>query len=398
MGAFRFAGTAGGRRGVGRRTNPRREPIELQRRDGAYLRVRRDRRQPHQAIDEHAFFSAAHGGLICARRRLIERRLDQAVDDLAEPRQRLIDGELRLHASGAIRLEDEPDRDVGGDGRGVDGIKSFAGRARKQLTVYPVAWRPRRQQVQNTLRNRQLRRLERGAQRVDRPPLHFAAYPFHRRPGVAAHCIDEVLSADGRRGALDGVAVIHVNRHQRLFDHHRRHAGADGVGADAVQRGTAHFHQPRQLVGLIGTVGPLVGLWMDVDVLVREVAVIGGPGVGEDLVERGSVVAAVRELAIAPVDSDFVPVADVLVIRARQIDCAVVFELGKRDGVVHDRDPPFGAVVVVVAETERVPDFVCRQLANALERRLVEHSRALVAVDVGRQQAFENHVVLAIAQ
>ena len=77
---------------------------------------------------------------------------------------------------------------------------------------------------------------------------------------------------------------------------------------------------------------------------------------------------------------------------------AVRVQLLERMRVVHHRDPALVAVVVVVAEAERVADLVRRELADALQRRLVQHRRLLVAGRVRREQAFEDQVVLAIAQ
>ena len=115
----------------------RREPMELERRDRAHLRVRRRLRQPHDAIHQHALFGAPHFGFVVARRRLIERRLDQPVDHFAETGQRLIDGVLRHHAGRAIGLQHEADRDVGGDRRRIDRIERFARGAREQLAMQP---------------------------------------------------------------------------------------------------------------------------------------------------------------------------------------------------------------------------------------------------------------------
>ena len=77
---------------------------------------------------------------------------------------------------------------------------------------------------------------------------------------------------------------------------------------------------------------------------------------------------------------------------------AVGVQLLERMGIVHHRDPAFFAVVVVVAEAERVADLVRGQLADALQRRFVQHRRLLAAAGVRREQAFEDHVVLPIAQ
>ena len=103
-------------------------------------------------------------------------------------------------------------------------------------------------------------------------------------------------------------------------------------------------------------------------------------------------------LAVAEVDRHLVPVADVLRVGVVDVDGAVFLQHFERMRVVHHRDPALAAVVVVVAEAERVADFVRRELADALQRGLVEDRRTFIALGVGRQQAFEDHVVLAIAQ
>ena len=60
------------------------------------------------------------------------------------------------HARGAIRLEQEADRDVGGGGRRADRIEGIAGVAREQLAMPRPARRPRRNLVERVLRQRQL--------------------------------------------------------------------------------------------------------------------------------------------------------------------------------------------------------------------------------------------------
>ncbi len=137
---------------------------------------------------------------------------------------------------------------------------------------------------------------------------------------------------------------------------------------------------------------------MDVAVLVGEVAQILLPGVVDDPGERRRRVGAGRELPVAEVDRHLVPVADPRLVGLGDVDGAVGLQLLERMRVVHHRDPALGAVVVVVAEAQGVADLVGRQLANARQRRLVEDRGPFGASLVGRQQPFEDHVVLAVAQ
>ena len=66
--------------------------------------------------------------------------------------------------------------------------------------------------------------------------------------------------------------------------------------------------------------------------------------------------------------------------------------------VIHYRNPPLRAVVVLVAEPQCVADLVRCELADAFQRGLVEERRLLGAGRVWRQQPLEDHVVLPIAE
>src|SRR4029079_4008573 len=79
-------------------------------------------------------------------------------------------------------------------------------------------------------------------------------------------------------------------------------------------------------------------------------------------------------------------------------DRAVGIELFERVRIVHHRDPPLAAVVVLVAEAERVADLVRGELANARQRRPGEDVGVLAAVPVWGEQPLEDQVVLAVAE
>ena len=81
------------------------------------------------------------------------------------------------------------------------------------------------------------------------------------------------------------------------------------------ERRAAHFHQAIQLVGLVDAVRPLIDLRVRVGVLVRHVAQILRPCIVQDFGQRRRLVRAGRELSVAVVDRDLVPVADPRLIR-----------------------------------------------------------------------------------
>ena len=76
--------------------------------------------------------------------------------------------------------------------------------------------------------------------------------------------------------------MIHVDRHERLFDGGHGRAVADGVLAQAVERGAAHLHEAVELIGLIDAVGPLFDARVNIGVLIGHVAQILGPGIVQD--------------------------------------------------------------------------------------------------------------------
>ena len=86
----------------------------------------------------------------------------------------------------------------------------------------------------------------------------------------------------GRR-TFHGVAVIHEDGDERLLDRCHGHSCANRPLANPAQRGSAHRHEARELVRLIGAVRPLLDAWMNLDVLVREVANVLRPRVVENL-------------------------------------------------------------------------------------------------------------------
>src|SRR4051812_29338571 len=92
---------------------------------------------------------------------------------------------------------------------------------------------------------------------------------------------------------------------------------------------------------------------------------------------RGRPCPRCSELAVAVVDSDLVPLADARLVGVGEVDRAVLIQLLERVRIIHDRDPALRAVVIVVAEPEGVSDLMRRELADALERRLVENVRLL---------------------
>ncbi len=305
---------------------------------------------------------------------------------------------LRHETRRTFDLQHEPDGHISRDTGRRDRIESVAGGAREQFAMPCEPWRPRRNRFEQRLRQCQLRWLQRRHQRHQRRALIFARGPARGDPIVAAHPVDVVLPAENRRRTLGGPAVIHVDRHQRLFDRRHRPTRPNGALADPIECGAPNLHQAVEFVGLIQPIRPPVGARIGLHILIRQIADVLRPCIVQDLCESGGFVGLRGELPVAVVDGDLVPLADALRIGVRQIDRPVRPQLLERMRVVHHRDPALVAVVVVVAEAERVTGFVGRQLANSLERGVVEHGRPLCADGVRRQQPFEDHVVLTIAQ
>ena len=178
---------------------------------------------------------------------------------------------LRDHPGRAIGRQDEADGDVSGGRRRADRIEHFAGVAREQLPMHAPAGGTRRDLLERVLRQRQLRGRQGRHQRGERGALLRGRHPLGRNAVVAAEGVDVVLAADRRRGRFDGVAVIHVERHQRLFHGRHRRVFLDHRLVEAIERGAADGHDPRQLGGHVRAVVPLVDPRRRVGVLVRHV-------------------------------------------------------------------------------------------------------------------------------
>ncbi len=191
--------------------------------------------------------------------------------------------------------------------------------------------------------------------------------------------------------------MIHEDGHEGFFDRGHGRAVADGVFAQAIERGAANFHDAIQFVGLVDAVGPLIDARADSEILVSHVAKILGPGFVQDVRERGGLVAA-RQDAVAIADGHLIPLADARRIGMGYVDGPVVKQLFLGMGIVHDRDPALSAVVVIVAQAEGMADFMGGELADASQGRAVEDVGLLVAGGVGREQSFEDQVILAVAQ
>src|SRR5271168_5267068 len=92
-------------------------------------------------------------------------------------------------------------------------------------------------------------------------------------------------------------------------------------------------------------------------VLVREVAKPVAVRVAQNFVERGVFVGPGSEVAVAPSNGSFVPIADAGGISVGKIGRAVSSELHERRGVVHYGRTIDRACRVVVHQAERVADF-----------------------------------------
>ena len=109
------------------------------------------------------------------------------------------------------------------------------------------------------------RRLQGGGEGVERLALIGGGFPFDGRAAIAAHAVDVIDAGHHGGGRFHRIAVIHVDGHQRLLDGGHGSAGADGVLAQAVERGAANLHDAIQLVGLIDAVRPLVDFGIRVE-------------------------------------------------------------------------------------------------------------------------------------
>src|SRR5690349_6877028 len=100
----------------------------------------------------------------------------------------------------------------------------------------------RRNRIEYLLGYGQLGRFEGGGESFERFALIGGGFPLDWSAAVAAHGVDEVLTADCGGRSFHGIAMVHEDGDQRLLDCRHWRTVADGVLAEAVKRGAAEFH------------------------------------------------------------------------------------------------------------------------------------------------------------
>ena len=186
---------------------------------------------------------------------------------------------------------------------------------------------------------------------------------------------------------------------------------ADVVLAKAVECRSADVHDVIHLRGCVGAVIPKMGTGIAAALgscrFIRQVKEAGFEGFLHDGIEFVLFVGIVGEVLVAPDDCAFVPFADAgsvgvvegdggavagcrgatgsrVVAGCRGATILGVFAVGKRwsrMGVVHHRCEVVNAGREVVHKAEGVADFMCRKLADSMERHF-EHGWVDVRVDV----------------
>ena len=195
---------------------------------------------------------------------------------------------------------------------------------------------------------------------------------------------------------------MEVQRHERFLHRGHRTPATNRSLAEPLESRPPDLHHPVQLGRGILTVVPQVHLrmraagWSRVLVADEGDAVLAR--VDEDLPERGRLVRSFREVRVAEVDGDLVPLPHSRRVGIRQVDVAIARQLDQRMRIVHHRRAPLHAGDVVVGEPERVTHLVSRQLSDPGQGHLLELGRNLIAAFVRRQQPFGDQVVLAHAQ
>ena len=191
--------------------------------------------------------------------------------------------------------------------------------------------------------------------------------------------------------------MVQVERHEDFLQLRHGTSRADRALAETVQGDTADIQHAVQFGARVGPVRPLICPRVRRDILVGEETHVLLPGLVEDPLQLGRLVRTRREDLVAVPDRDLVPLSDVHVVDLGIVETIAV-QRDERMRIVQHRDPPRLTVVVVVRQSQRVPDLVRGQLPNPRQRPLRDVVGGLVAVLVGGQQSFGDQVVLAHAQ
>ena len=135
-------------------------------------------------------------------------------------------------------------------------------RLRANAKVFTRAWitrRTRRNQAQQWFRHHQRFRLECFEHGRKRASLLFGRNNLRIAIPFCFQAERVVLAADEFRSSLDLITVIHVDRHEHVFDRGHRCAFTNVVLTETSQRSSAHLHHVRQLVDRVRAVVPEMG-------------------------------------------------------------------------------------------------------------------------------------------
>src|SRR5579883_37264 len=219
---------------------------------------------------------------------------------------------------------------------------------------------------------------------------------------IATQCVRVVEAANGLRNRFRLIAVVKINGDKHVLQLCHGSSFWNVVLSEALQCCRPNPENVLQLANRIFAVIPQVrvrtGATGRPRILVRKKGESPLRSVFDDFVQGRVFVGAGREIGIAILSSDLIPIANSGRVSLGKVHRAVSSKFYPGMRVIHHRRAALGAGDVVVLQSQGVANFVSGELSQARKRGL-QHARVrLLSVLVGSEQPFEDHVVLPHAE
>ena len=209
----------------------------------------------HHAVGDRALDGVQHPLPVGVRGRVrAPGMFDQPVRDLLQAGV-VAHAAEHQQAGHAVGMQDLAHREVGRRLRRANRVEDDPGVAGEDLALLVAEGRGRDHR-HDVLGQRQEVDRQRRENRLQRIPLLLGREDGERRLAISLERVAIVGAADGLRRGAELEAVVHVERHQDVFEVRERLPDAEHVGAELLEPDLAHVDFELQMVDQVGPVVP----------------------------------------------------------------------------------------------------------------------------------------------
>src|SRR4030095_8783129 len=185
-----------------------------------------------------------------------------------------------------------------------------------------------------------------------------------------------VCSSDKFGGGFHLIAVIHVDRHENVFERGHRCAFPNVVLSESLQRCCSNPHHIGQFINGVCAVVPKMGdrtrTVCRTRVLISQIHQTARECLTQRCIKSRLFVSAWRKVLISISNRDLVPLPNAPSISVRQIRNAVGAHNCPRSRVSHHRRSCYRTSCVVVLKAKRVAHLMRRKLTKSREHHFQE--------------------------